>query len=82
MAASAPNSLRLTLGNGGSSVTVRTYKDEVREKTLKAIDRIVRLKQSGLNVRAINLSLGGFDKLEKYRTTFGDEWGAKNPFQT
>ena len=26
--------------------------------------------------------LGGYDKLEKYRTTFGDEWGAKNPFQT
>lgn len=26
--------------------------------------------------------LGGFDKLEKYRTTFGDEFGAKNPFQT
>jgi multiple sugar transport system substrate-binding protein len=27
-------------------------------------------------------SLGGFAKLEKYRTTFGDEWDAKNPFQT
>jgi multiple sugar transport system substrate-binding protein len=27
-------------------------------------------------------SLGGFKKLEKYRTTFGDEWDAKNPFQT
>jgi multiple sugar transport system substrate-binding protein len=27
-------------------------------------------------------ALGGYDKLEKYRTTFGDEWGAKNPFQT
>jgi len=27
-------------------------------------------------------TLGGYDKLEKYRTTFGDEWGAKNPFQT
>jgi multiple sugar transport system substrate-binding protein len=27
-------------------------------------------------------ALGGFEKLEKYRTTFGDEWGAKNPFQT
>jgi multiple sugar transport system substrate-binding protein len=26
--------------------------------------------------------LGGFDKLEKYRTTFGDEFGAKNPFMT
>ncbi|WP_405163469.1 ABC transporter substrate-binding protein [Nocardia sp. NBC_01499] len=26
--------------------------------------------------------LGGFDKLEKYRTTFGDEFSAKNPFQT
>ena len=26
--------------------------------------------------------LGGYDKLEKYRTTFGDEFGAKNPFQT
>ncbi len=27
-------------------------------------------------------SLGGFAKLEKYRTTFGDEFGAKNPLQT
>jgi multiple sugar transport system substrate-binding protein len=27
-------------------------------------------------------SLGGFAKLEKYRTTFGDEFGAKNPFMT
>ncbi|MFH9722179.1 ABC transporter substrate-binding protein [Streptomyces sp. NPDC017254] len=27
-------------------------------------------------------SLGGFAKLDKYRTTFGDEWGAKHPFQT
>ena len=26
--------------------------------------------------------LGGYSKLEKYRTTFGDEFGAKNPFQT
>ncbi|MEX0174008.1 ABC transporter substrate-binding protein [Streptomyces sp. LMG1-1-1.1] len=26
--------------------------------------------------------LGGFRKLDKYRTTFGDEWGAKHPFQT
>ncbi|OAH15272.1 ABC transporter substrate-binding protein [Streptomyces jeddahensis] len=26
--------------------------------------------------------LGGFEKLEKYRNTFGDEWGAKHPFQT
>jgi multiple sugar transport system substrate-binding protein len=27
-------------------------------------------------------ALGGFSKLEKYRNTFGDEFGAKNPFQT
>lgn len=27
-------------------------------------------------------ALGGYAKLEKYRTTFGDEWGAKNPFHT
>jgi multiple sugar transport system substrate-binding protein len=26
--------------------------------------------------------LGGFAKLDKYRTTFGDEFGAKNPFMT
>ncbi len=26
--------------------------------------------------------LGGFGKLEKYRNTFGDEWGAKHPFHT
>ncbi|MDR3080291.1 MAG: extracellular solute-binding protein, partial [Streptomyces sp.] len=27
-------------------------------------------------------TLGGFKKLEKYRSTFGDEFGAKNPFHT
>jgi multiple sugar transport system substrate-binding protein len=27
-------------------------------------------------------SLGGFARLEKYRNTFGDEFGAKNPLQT
>ena len=26
--------------------------------------------------------LGGYDKLEKYRDRFGDEWGAKHPFHT
>ncbi|MFE4367102.1 ABC transporter substrate-binding protein [Streptomyces sp. NPDC056835] len=26
--------------------------------------------------------LGGYEKLEKYRSTFGDEWGAKHPFHT
>ncbi|MEU0657845.1 MULTISPECIES: ABC transporter substrate-binding protein [Streptomyces] len=26
--------------------------------------------------------LGGFAKLERYRNTFGDEWGAKHPFHT
>ncbi|MFI9508231.1 extracellular solute-binding protein [Nocardia sp. NPDC052566] len=26
--------------------------------------------------------LGGFDKLEKYRTTFGEEFSSKNPFHT
>ncbi|GJF34656.1 ABC transporter substrate-binding protein [Kitasatospora sp. NE20-6] len=26
--------------------------------------------------------LGGYDKLEKYRTTFGDEFSTKNPFET
>jgi multiple sugar transport system substrate-binding protein len=26
--------------------------------------------------------LGGYARLEKYRNTFGDEWGAKNPFMT
>ncbi|MEU6287225.1 ABC transporter substrate-binding protein [Streptomyces sp. NPDC046988] len=26
--------------------------------------------------------LGGFGRLEKYRNTFGDEWGAKHPFHT
>jgi multiple sugar transport system substrate-binding protein len=26
--------------------------------------------------------LGGYSKLNKYRTTFGDEFGSKNPFQT
>jgi multiple sugar transport system substrate-binding protein len=27
-------------------------------------------------------SLGGYQKLEKYRSGFGDEWGAQNAFQT
>ncbi|MFG3345423.1 ABC transporter substrate-binding protein [Streptomyces sp. NPDC048018] len=26
--------------------------------------------------------LGGYARLERYRTTFGDEWGAKHPFHT
>lgn len=26
--------------------------------------------------------LGGFEKLERYRSTFGDEWGAEHPFHT
>ncbi|MFE6334482.1 ABC transporter substrate-binding protein [Streptomyces sp. NPDC057806] len=26
--------------------------------------------------------LGGFERLEKYRNTFGDEWGAEHPFHT
>ncbi|MFI9271614.1 extracellular solute-binding protein [Kitasatospora sp. NPDC052896] len=26
--------------------------------------------------------LGGYDKLERFRTTFGDEFSAKNPFET
>ena len=30
----------------------------------------------------LTTELGGFAKLEKYRSTFGDEWSAKNPFQT
>jgi len=32
--------------------------------------------------RNLVAKLGGYDRLEKYRNTFGDEWGAKNPFMT
>jgi multiple sugar transport system substrate-binding protein len=32
--------------------------------------------------KALVDKLGGYDKLEKYRTTFGDEFGGRNPFQT
>jgi multiple sugar transport system substrate-binding protein len=32
--------------------------------------------------KALVEKLGGYGKLEKYRNTFGDEWGAKNPFMT
>jgi multiple sugar transport system substrate-binding protein len=32
--------------------------------------------------KALVEKLGGYDRLEKYRTTFGDEFGAKNPFMT
>ena len=32
--------------------------------------------------KAFVAKLGGFAKLEKYRSTFGDEFGAKNPFHT
>jgi multiple sugar transport system substrate-binding protein len=32
--------------------------------------------------KALVDKLGGYDKLERYRTTFGDEFGAKNPFMT
>ncbi|MFE5734998.1 ABC transporter substrate-binding protein [Streptomyces sp. NPDC056528] len=27
-------------------------------------------------------ALGGFERLDRYRTTFGDEWGAEHPFHT
>jgi multiple sugar transport system substrate-binding protein len=32
--------------------------------------------------KALVDKLGGFAKLDKFRTTFGDEFGAKNPFMT
>jgi multiple sugar transport system substrate-binding protein len=32
--------------------------------------------------KALVDKLGGYAKLEKYRTTFGDEFGSKNPFMT
>ncbi|WP_184938223.1 extracellular solute-binding protein [Kitasatospora kifunensis] len=32
--------------------------------------------------RGLVNKLGGYDKLEKFRTTFGDEYSAKNPFET
>jgi multiple sugar transport system substrate-binding protein len=32
--------------------------------------------------KALVDKLGGFEKLERYRSTFGDEFGAKNPFMT
>ncbi|MEU8689587.1 ABC transporter substrate-binding protein [Streptomyces sp. NPDC048665] len=35
----------------------------------------------GLQKRLVD-ELGGFQKLEKYRSTLGDEWGAKHPFHT
>ena len=40
------------------------------------------LKQAYEWQRNLVEALGGFGKLEKYRTTFGDEFGAKNPFMT
>ncbi|WP_079173581.1 extracellular solute-binding protein [Streptomyces monashensis] len=35
----------------------------------------------GLQKRLVD-ELGGFQKLEKYRSTLGDEWGTKHPFHT
>jgi multiple sugar transport system substrate-binding protein len=35
----------------------------------------------GLQKRLVD-ELGGFQKLEKYRSTLGDEWGVKHPFHT
>src|SRR3954451_11372956 len=32
--------------------------------------------------KALVDKLGGYERLEKYRATFGDEFGAKNPFMT
>ncbi|RLV48145.1 ABC transporter substrate-binding protein [Nocardioides mangrovicus] len=32
--------------------------------------------------KALVDKLGGYSRLEKYRTTFGDEFGSKNPFMT
>ena len=40
------------------------------------------LKESFEWQKSLVDKLGGYDKLEKYRTTFGDEFGAKNPFMT
>ncbi|GAA2089393.1 ABC transporter substrate-binding protein [Streptomyces albiaxialis] len=41
-----------------------------------------RMKQMFQWQRGLVEDLGGFRKLEKYRSTFGDEWGPKHPFHT
>jgi multiple sugar transport system substrate-binding protein len=40
------------------------------------------LKQAYVWQKKMVDALGGYQKLEKYRTTFGDEFGSKNPFMT
>ncbi|AKU14721.1 ABC transporter substrate-binding protein [Luteipulveratus mongoliensis] len=40
------------------------------------------IKASFLWQKGLVDKLGGYAKLEKYRTTFGDEFGSKNPFMT
>jgi multiple sugar transport system substrate-binding protein len=56
-----------------------TYFDESGKST---VNTDPAFKQSFEWQKQLVDKLGGYDKLEKYRTTFGDEFGAKNPFQT
>jgi len=56
-----------------------TYFDSSGKST---VDTDPGLKQAYEWQKNLVDSLGGYDKLERYRTTFGDEFGAKNPFMT
>ncbi|WP_405019609.1 ABC transporter substrate-binding protein [Kitasatospora sp. NBC_00070] len=56
-----------------------TYFDSAGKSTLATDPKVSAMMewQKGLVGK-----LGGFEKLEKYRTGFGDEFSAKNPFHT
>lgn len=56
-----------------------TYFDDSGKST---VDTDPGLRKAYEWQRHLIEALGGFGKLEKYRTTFGDEFGAKNPFMT
>jgi multiple sugar transport system substrate-binding protein len=56
-----------------------TYFDDSGNSTVGTDPRLTKAYEWQ---RHLIEALGGFGKLEKYRTTFGDEFGAKNPFMT
>ncbi|MFG1792158.1 ABC transporter substrate-binding protein [Nocardia sp. NPDC049149] len=55
------------------------YFDAQGKSTVAADPKVAAMYTWQKNLIA---KLGGFDKLEKYRTGFGDEFSAKNPFHT
>ncbi|CCK24776.1 putative sugar ABC transporter solute-binding protein [Streptomyces davaonensis JCM 4913] len=66
-----------TLARAGASYGARYFDDSG-----KAAMSNPRIAQLLADQRQLVGALGGYAKLEKYRATFGDEFGAHNPFRT